>query len=242
MVAFDSIAQFLESSSAAFDFEGLVDNVMYDRGFARPRYSGDRDEQPQRNHQINILQIMRARAKNPQKAAGGLMAHRWNRNAQLAIQVSRGKRFTAAQKFAARSRIEQFSAIFACAGTQIDDVIGGVNGIRIVLDHQNRVSEVTQAFQDADQAVRVARVQPDGRLIENIKRPDQVRSQRCRQLDALRLAAGKRRGEPIERQILETDLIEETQALPNLFEYFLGDGRLLGAQFQIVHELPGLEI
>src|SRR5690242_9502219 len=131
MVAFDSIAQFLESSSAALGFQGLVDYVMHDRRFTRPRYSGDRDEQPQRNHQINILQIMRSRAKNPQKAPRRLMAHRWNRNAQLAVQISRGQRFAAAQKFAAWSRIEQFSSIFACAGAQIDDVIGGVNGVWI---------------------------------------------------------------------------------------------------------------
>ncbi len=109
-----------------------------------------------------------------------------------------------------------------------------------MFDHQNRVSQVAQTFQDADQTMRVARVQADRRLIQNIERAYQMRAERCCQLDALRLAAREGRGESIERQIIQTDFVKKSQTLPNLFENFLGDRCLLRAQFQVVHKSPRL--
>ena len=111
----------------------------------------------------------------------------------------------------------QLAAVFAGAGAEVHDVIGGHDGVGIVLDDEQRVAEVAQAFQDFDQAVRIARVQADRRLIENVERADQAGTERRRQLDALGFAAGKSGGEPIERKVIEADFIEEAQALLNFF-------------------------
>ena len=116
--------------------------------------------------------------------------------------------------------------MFARSRTQIDHVIGGGNRVRIVLHDQHGIAQVAQAFQDFDQPVRVARMQADRRLIEHVERADQMRAERSRQLDALRFAAGKRRGQPVKRQIIEAYFIEEAQALPNFFQDFVGDGGL----------------
>ena len=100
----------------------------------------------------------------------------------------------------------------------------------IVLDHQDGVAQIAQALEDFDQPVRVARMQADGRLVEHVKRADQMRAERRGQLDALRFAAGKRGGQPVERQVVEADFVEEAQALLNLFENLVGDGGLLRAR------------
>ena len=205
---------------------------MHERGFSGTGNAGDRDEHPQRNHQIDILQIVRAGAEDAQKAAARLAPQRRNGNAQLAVEISRGKRFAALRKLAARAGEEQFPAMFARAGAQIDDVIGGGNRVGIMLDDKNRVPEVAQALQDFDQAMRVARMEADRRFVENIERANQMRAEGSRELDALRLAAGKCGSKAVQRQVVQADFVEKAKALANLFENLVGDGGLLDAQFE----------
>ena len=121
---------------------------------------------------------------------------------------------------------EQLAAEFAGAGAEIDDVSRRRDGVGIVLDDEDGVAEVAQGFEDVDEALGVARMQADGRLVENVERADQMRAERGGELDALRFAAGERGGEAIEREVVEADFIEELQARANFFENFLGDFRL----------------
>ena len=101
--------------------------------------------------------------------------------------------------------------------------VRGLDGVGIVFDDENRVAEIAEGFQDVDEALRVARMQADGRFVEYIKRADEMRTERGGKLDALRFAAGKCGGEAIERQVIEANFIEELQARANLFQDFVGD-------------------
>ena len=58
-----------------------------------------------------------------------------------------------------------------------------------MFDDDHRVADVTQLFEHTDQTVRVARVQADRRLVENIERTHEVAAQRGRKIDALAFAA-----------------------------------------------------
>jgi hypothetical protein len=48
-------------------------------------------------------------------------------------------------------------------------------------------------------------------------------------LDALRLAAGERGRETVEREVIEPDVVQEFQALADLDEDLVGDGGLFRA-------------
>ena len=61
-----------------------------------------------------------------------------------------------------------------------------------MLDDDERVAEIAQAFQGGEQLVVVALVQADGRLVEDIEHAHQARADLRRETDALRLAAGER--------------------------------------------------
>ena len=87
------------------------------------------------------------------------------------------------------ARADDFSAIFSRARAEIENAVGGAHDVGIVLDHENRVSQVAQVVQDLDQPVRIAAVQADGRLVEHIQRAHQPRTQRSRKLNALRFAS-----------------------------------------------------
>ena len=94
---------------------------------------------------------------------------------------------------------------------EIDDVIGDLDHVGVVLDDQHRVALVAELAQDVDEPQVVARVQPDRRLIEHVQRADERRAERRRQIDALRLAARERRRQTVERQIVEPDVAQERQ-------------------------------
>ena len=58
-----------------------------------------------------------------------------------------------------------------------------------MLDHQHRIAQIPQARQGHQQAVIVALVQADRRLVEHIEHPGQARADLAGQSDALTFAA-----------------------------------------------------
>src|SRR5207245_10436526 len=58
-------------------------------------------------------------------------------------------------------------------------------------------------------SVVVARVQSDRRFVEDIEHTDKSTADLAGQPDALRLAAGQRRGRAVERQVVQADVEQE---------------------------------
>ena len=65
------------------------------------------------------------------------------------------------------------AAVDARAGADIDDVVGGADGVFVVLDDDDGVAQIAQAQEAIQQAGVVALVQTDRRLIENVHHADQ---------------------------------------------------------------------
>ena len=124
------------------------------------------------------------------------------------------------------------AAVFAGAGAEVDDVVGGAHHVGIVLHHHDGVAQVAQLCEDADEAAGVAAVQADGRLVEHVAGAHQPRAEAGGELDALRLAAGERGGEPVERQVVEADVVQELEALADLDQDLVGDGLLFGRELE----------
>ncbi len=112
----------------------------------------------------------------------------------------------------------------------------GAHDLGVVLDHEDRVAQVAQLVQDVDEARGVAAVQADGGLVEHVERAHQPRAQRGGELDALRLAAGERGGQAVERQVFQANLVQELQPLADLAQHLLGNLRLLGRELDAVEE------
>ena len=239
-IAFEPVAEFAPVSAGALGLQRFVEHVVHQRRFPRAGNAGDGHEHAQRDHHVHALQIVAVRAENFQELALRLAAPRRHRDVQIAAQITAGERMRVGQHCVARARKNQLAAVLACARAEIENMVGGENRVGIVLHHQQRVSQVAQAFQNLNQAVGVARVQPDRRLIQHVERAHEVRTQRRGQLDALRLAAGKRGSQPVERQIVEPDFVEESQALLDFFQNFVGDRGFGGAQLQALEETGAL--
>src|SRR6266508_6663535 len=89
------------------------------------------------------------------------------------------------------------------------------------------------------QAVVVALVQTDRWLVEHVHHAGQSRPDLRRKPDALRLAPGKRFRRPVERKIVEPDIVEELQAVDDLLYDFVGDRLPLAFELQVPEEFTG---
>jgi hypothetical protein len=85
------------------------------------------------------------------------------------------------------------AALLAARRPELYHIVGGFHRLGIVLDHDHRVAGVAQAAEQLEQPLHVARVQPDGRLVQHVERVDELGAERVGEADPLRLAPGQRR-------------------------------------------------
>ncbi len=107
----------------------------------------------------------------------------------LAAQVLAGQRMGIAGNFLCRAGGDDFTAVDAGSGSDIDDEVGRVDGVFVVFDDDNGIAQVTQKGQGFQQAIVVALMQADRRLVENIHHADQPGADLAGQANSLRLAA-----------------------------------------------------
>ena len=122
---------------------------------------------------------------------------------------------------------DDMAAMDAGAGADIDHVVGGQDGVLVVLDDDHGVADVAQAPQRFEQAVIVALVQADRGLVEHVEHAGEARADLAGEPDALALAARQRAGIAAKRQIIEADIVEEAEALADFLEHALADLVLL---------------
>jgi len=82
--------------------------------------------------------------------------------------------------------------------TEIDEIVGGANGVLVVLDHDHGIAEIAQLTQRFKEPFVVALMEADARFVEDVEDAGELRADLRCQADALRLAAGKRAAFAIE--------------------------------------------
>ena len=118
--------------------------------------------------------------------------------------------------FLRRAGRDDGTAAAAALGAKVDDIVSTLNDVEIVFDDDDRVTRIDKLVQDLDQAVDIRDVQAGGRLIEDIDSlPGVAAGQFIGQLDALRFAAGQRRGGLAQLDITEADFLQSLQFAGN---------------------------
>jgi hypothetical protein len=138
-------------------------------------------------------------------------------------------------QFLERSAGDNFPAMNARARTQINDVIGAAHRFLVVLDHQQRIAARLQRLQRGQQLLIVARVQADGRLVQNVEHAAEIGAELRGQADALRLAARERGSAAAQLQIPQPDFAQKLQAFADFRQDVARDFRLAPAQSQPLH-------
>src|SRR5258706_13030225 len=133
--------------------------------------------------------------------------------------------FCAGDEFG-RALGDDAAAAFATFGSEVDDPVGLLDDVEMVLDDEHGVAEIDEALQDVEKLSNVVKVQARRRFIKDVKRASGLAFREfAGQLDALRFAAGKCGGGLPESDVAEADLDECGKFLLNLrnvFEQFQG--------------------
>ena len=105
----------------------------------------------------------------------------------------------------------------AALGAKVDDMVGTLDEIQIMLDDDDRIAHVHQLLQHLDQAVHVCNVQACGGFVQNIHRfAGAAAGKLVGQLDALRLAAGQGGGALPQGDIAKTHVQQRLQLAGDL--------------------------
>ncbi len=134
-----------------------------------------------------------------------------------------------------RPRDDDAAAVVAGLGAQVDDPVGRLDHVEVVLDDDHRVAQIDQAIEHVEQLANVVEVQARRRLVEQVQRPPGAGpGQLGRQLDALGLAAGQRRRRLAQREVVEADVGQRLQHAANLRDVAEQLQRLADAHLQHV--------
>ena len=179
---------------------------------------------------------MLARAADHERVAVSGAALRGHGDLHFAGQILPGDGALAARDLLRCAGADHFPAVHARARADVDEIVRRAHGVLIVLDDDERVAEVTQLAQRAQQLFIVALVQADGRLVEDIQHAHERRADlRCKP-DALALTAGERCRRARERQILQADTLQEMQPRAHLAQNTVGDLCILLAEREPVEK------
>ena len=88
-----------------------------------------------------------------------------------------------------RARCDNFAAVDARAGADVDNEVRRAHGVLVVFDDQNRVSQIAQTAQRIEELVVIPLMKADGRLIENVENAHKARANLGCKPDSLALAA-----------------------------------------------------
>ena len=103
-------------------------------------------------------------------------------------------------------------AAVAALRPEVDDPVGGLDDVEVVLDDEDRVAAVDEPVEDLEQLLDVGEVEAGGRLVEDVERPaGRPPRELGRELDALRLAARQRRRRLAEVDVAEADVDERLE-------------------------------
>ena len=139
-----------------------------------------------------------------------------------------------------RAGVDHLAAVLTGTRADVDHPVGGPDRVLVVLDHDQGVAEVLEPDQGLDQAVVVALVEADRRLVEHVEDADQAGADLGGQPDPLRLATGQRARGPVEGEVVEADVEQEVEALLDLLEHPLADLALARAEVEVAQEVGGL--
>ncbi len=198
--------------------QGGVQDVLDQGGFTRATDACHAHQPLQGEVYVQVLEVVLPRALQNQPWRVFLHGTALSDpDATARTQVGAGQRLGLLEVI--RCAIEHdATALRARAGAHVDDAVGGQHDGGVVLHHHQRVAGVHQALHGQVDAVHVARVQADGRLVQHEQRVDQRGAEGGGQVDALHLAARERAALAVEREVTQADVDQVLQARADLVE------------------------
>ncbi len=162
-------------------------------------------EHAERERDIYVFEIVLARSAHGECFAVAAAATRRRLDLPLSREKLPGGRGLAGEDSVDGSLRHYFAAMDSGAGAHFDDVVGGANGVLVVLHNNYRVADIAQALKRRNHLHVVFGMQPDTGLVEHVEHPHETRADLRGEADALRFAARERGRAAIETEVVEPD-------------------------------------
>ncbi len=187
---------------------------------------------PERDANVDVLEVMLAGLVDDEPARGQTAGGR-DGHALLAAEILGRQRIGGVEDGGERAFGHLEAAGLAGAGSQVEDVIGGPDGLLVVLDDDDRVALVAEVPEEADETAVVPLVEPDRRLVEDVEDAAEAGSDLGREADALGFPAGEGGRRPVELEVGHAQLLHDGQAGGYLLEDLGGDEGLRGRELEL---------
>ena len=186
--------------------QAAVEDFDDETALARTGDTGDADELAERNLDVDGFQVVFRGAADDQVVS--VTVSSFGRYGYLAFvrQELPGQGSGTSFDGSNISGTYYPASVFSGPWPQVDDPVGSADGVRVVFYHHDSVAHISQALQSSDEARIVSLVQADGRFIQDVKYPHQLRADLCRQPDALRLSSGECRRHTVYGQVVQANV------------------------------------
>ena len=221
--------------------ERLVQYLVDQRAFAGAGNARDADELAEWNFYIDILEVVLGGSSYLEELAVALTPLLGYRHGALAAKVLSRDGVPARLYLIHVAGADDLAAVYTRAGADVDNAVGGVHGLLVVLDYDHRVAEVAKALEGAEELFVVALVKSDARLVEDIQNAHQRAAYLGREADTLAFAAAESARAARKGQVAQTDALEEVKALGDLLDDFSADDTLLLAQLERLNKVDRVD-
>ena len=215
--------------------ERLVDDLVHERRLAGAGDTGDADELADGELDVDALQVVLGGTADREDAAV-VLAPRRDRDRAPAGEEVAGDGALRAHHLLRGALGDDLAAVLAGARPHVDDPVGDAHHLLVVLDDEHGVAERLQPLQRRDQAVVVALVEADRRLVEDVEDADELRADLRREPQPLCLAARQRLRGAVELEVADADVGEEGEPLADLLHDPVADQLLGGREAELVEE------
>ena len=117
---------------------------------------------------------MLARPPHDDRFGLGLAPARRYRDAPPPREISAGDRSRLPKNVVDRALGDDLAAMLPCSRTDVDDPVGGADGLLVVLDDKDGVPQIAHPEQGADEPGVVPLVQADRGFVEDVEHPHQA--------------------------------------------------------------------
>ena len=216
--------------------EGFLDNLRYQARLAAAGHAGDAGDRSQRDIHVDAFEIVFRSAFYGQEVPVPLPACFRDRDPFRAAEVLSRNGVRAGHDRFGRARADDRPSVHTRAGADVHDPVRRADGVLVMLYDDERVADIGQVAQRAQELFVIALVQADARLVENIQNAHKGGADLRGKADALALAPGKGRRAARKRQVSEPNADKKAQPLVDLLDDAVCDHRVLLGQLERADE------
>ena len=200
-----------------------IEQIREQGRLARSGDARDAGKQSQLELDVDALEIVLAAALDDYALSVPFASYGGYFDAQFSREILSRDALAVFHDFGRRSLRHHVAAVHAGARPQVDDPVGRAQRLFVVLHDDESVADVAQEYERVDEALVVALVQADGRLVEDVEHSHERGTDLSGETYALGLASRQGSCLALESQVLEADVAHEVEPRSDLLEYLLGD-------------------